>query len=55
MLDKYSLYGIPYSLYTGCARPYLIKDGISFRDLDEVLDITLERRIGHENNLEIWL
>ncbi len=37
MLDKYSLYGIPYSLYTGCARPYLIKNGISFRDLDEVL------------------
>ncbi len=24
-------------------------------DLDEVLDITLERRLGCEGNLEIWL
>jgi glutathione S-transferase len=33
MLDKYTLYGIPHSLYTGRARSYLIKNGIPFREL----------------------
>ena len=33
MLDKYTLYGIPHSLYTGRARAYLIKNAIPFREL----------------------
>lgn len=33
MTDEYKLYGITHSLYTGRARSYLIKNGISFREL----------------------
>ncbi len=33
MLDKYTLYGIPHSLYTGRARAYLIKNAIPFREV----------------------
>ena len=33
MLDKYTLYGIPHSLYTGRVRSYLIKNAIPFREL----------------------
>ena len=33
MTDVYTLYGITHSLYTGRARSYLIKNGITFREL----------------------
>ncbi len=33
MTDVYKLYGITHSLYTGRARSYLIKNGITFREL----------------------
>ena len=33
MTEGYTLYALPHSLYSGRARSYLIKQGITFREL----------------------